>query len=65
MSEYRAYDPESEIDDLLLQLVGLVRVRALLDERGASEAELEEHSAEIGRLRWRLVRTVKRRHGDR
>lgn len=60
MSESR----DREIDDLLVRLAGLVRVRSLLNERGATEAELEEHSAEIGRLRWRLARTVQRRHGD-
>jgi hypothetical protein len=56
---------DGEIDDLLLRLAGLVRVRSMLDRRGASEAELEAHSAEIGRLHWRLARTVKERtsHG--
>ena len=53
-----------DIDDLLLRLAGLVRVRSLLDRRGAGEAELEEHSAEIGRLHWRLARRVKRRLND-
>jgi len=48
-----------EIDQLLLQIKGLVYVRELLLQRGASETELEEHSAEIGRLRWRLARLVK------
>jgi hypothetical protein len=59
-----ASDRDREIDDLLFRLAGLVRVRSLLDERGATEAELEEHSAEIGRLHWRLARTVKQRTGD-
>jgi hypothetical protein len=49
----------SEIDELVLHLIGLVRVRELLKHRGASEAELEAHSAEIGRLRWRLARLVR------
>jgi hypothetical protein len=53
---------DGEIDDLLLRLAGLVRVRTLLDRRGASEAELAAHSAEIGRLHWRLARTVKQRN---
>ncbi len=48
-----------EIDRLLLRIKGLVYVRELLRERGASETELEEHSAELGRLRWRLARLVK------
>jgi hypothetical protein len=52
---------DGEIDDLLLRLAGLVRVRSLLNWRGASEADLEAHSAEIGRLHWRLARTVQQR----
>ena len=47
-----------EIDDLLLHIKGLVQVRELLRQRGATEAELEAHSAEIGRLLWRLARRV-------
>jgi len=65
MNGNRASDRDREIDDLLVQLAGLVRVRSLLAKRGATEAELEEHSAEIGRLHWRLTRTVKQRTGDR
>jgi hypothetical protein len=65
MNENRVRDRDREIDNLLVQLAGLVRVRSLLAERGATEAELEEHSAEIGRLHWRLARTVKQRDGDR
>jgi len=40
--------------DLHLELTGLVHVRALLDLRGASSAEIEAHAAEIERLRARL-----------
>lgn len=40
--------------DLSLQLTGLVHVRALLDLRGASAAEIQAHSAEIERLRAEL-----------
>jgi len=40
--------------DIRLQLTGLVHVRALLDLRGASPAEIEAHGAEIERLRARL-----------
>jgi len=40
--------------DLSLQLTGLVHVRALLDLRGASAAEIQAHSAEIERLRAAL-----------
>jgi len=48
-----------EVDDLLLSLKGLVLVRALLTERGASAAELREHSDEIERLRARLAALVR------
>lgn len=47
-----------EIDDLLLQLKGLVLVRGLLAERGASEMDLRKHSSEIERVRTRLAELV-------
>jgi hypothetical protein len=53
-----------EIDELLLRIRGLVRVRELLRDRGASDEELEEHSAEIGRLHWRLAQLVRRAVAD-
>ena len=46
----------SELDDLVLQLRGLVLVRAILEERGATTAELDEHTAEIERVRNELAR---------
>ena len=46
----------TEVDDLLLQLRGLVHVRAILEERGATSSELDEHSAEIERVRNLLAR---------
>jgi hypothetical protein len=46
------------IDDLLLQLKGLVLVRELLRKRGASVEELDEHGAEIDRVRTRLADVV-------
>ncbi len=42
---------QRELDDLVLGLRGLVHVRALLESRGASPAELDEHTAEIDRIR--------------
>jgi hypothetical protein len=42
-------------EDLELQLKGLVLVRAILDWRGASNAELAQHSDEIERVRARLA----------
>jgi hypothetical protein len=50
----------TEIETLLLRIRGLVGVRELLRARGASDEELEEHSAEIGRLQWRLAQQVRR-----
>jgi hypothetical protein len=44
-----------EIDDLLLHIRGLVLVREILRQRGASAAELEAHTAELERLKHRLA----------
>jgi hypothetical protein len=49
---------QREVDDLVLQLKGLVHVRALLETRGASTAELDAHSDEIARIRAKLARRV-------
>ena len=46
---------EREVSDAVLQLKGLVHVRAILEARGASEAELDAHTAEIERVRERLA----------
>jgi hypothetical protein len=51
------------VDDLLLRLKGLVLVRALLEERGAREAELREHGDEIVRVRAQLAELVERGSG--
>ncbi|MGB2952394.1 MAG: hypothetical protein WBB74_03240 [Gaiellaceae bacterium] len=48
-----------EIDDLLLHLRGLVLVREILRQRGASVGEISEHSAEIDRLRDRLASVMR------
>ena len=47
-----------EIDDLLLQARGLVLVRDLLAERGASRTEIDAHSDELARVRARLAATL-------
>jgi hypothetical protein len=47
-----------EIDDLLLQARGLVLVRDLLAERGATDTEIEAHSDELARVRARLAATI-------
>ena len=44
-----------EIDDLLLHIRGLVLVREILRQRGASPDELETHTAELERLKDRLA----------
>ena len=54
-----------EVDELVLHLKSLVLVRALLAERGASEAELEEHGAEIDRVRAELASLVQKGGGTR
>lgn len=43
------------LDDLVLHLKGLVLVRDLLARRGASQEELDAHTAEIERVRNRLA----------
>ena len=49
----------NDVDRLLVRLRGLVLVRALLQERGATLTEIAEHSAEIERLKWRLAGAVR------
>jgi len=44
-----------EIDELVVRARGLELVRRLLAERGASSAELEEHSRELRRTREQLA----------
>src|SRR5262249_17761861 len=44
-----------ELDDLLLHIRGLVVVREILRQRGASAAELDQHTAELERLKSRLA----------
>ncbi len=49
---------ERELEELLLHLRGLVFVRAILEQRGASEDELARHASEIARVRVDLARTA-------
>ena len=55
----------SEIDRLLLQIKGLVYVRALLEENGASRAEIAHQTAELERQREHLAELVRARHDPR
>ena len=52
-----------EIDDLVLQLKGLVLVRELLESRGAGAHEIDAHTAEIERVRERLSSAVRQTGG--
>ncbi len=48
------YATRREAHGLELHLKGLILVRALLEQRGASEAELHQHSHAIARVRSKL-----------
>jgi len=48
-----------EIDDLLLQVRGLVLVRPILSKRGATDHELDVHANELERLRRRLADLIR------
>jgi hypothetical protein len=48
-----------DVDDLLLQIRGLVLVQDVLAERGASPAEIRAHSDEAERLRGRLAELIR------
>ena len=50
---------QPQVDDLVLRLKGLVHVRALLETRGVSSAELDAHSEEIARVRAELADRVR------
>jgi hypothetical protein len=50
---------QRHIDDLVLHLKGLVLVRALLESRSASRAELAAHDVEITRVRAELAQVVR------
>jgi hypothetical protein len=47
---------QRRIDDLRLQLKGLVHVRALLETRGVPAAEVQKHTDAIVRVRNELAR---------
>jgi hypothetical protein len=49
----------AKLDDLVLQLKGLVLVRELRQSRGADDSELQMYRDEIDRLRNRLAELVK------
>jgi hypothetical protein len=49
---------DTTIDDLLLHLRGLVLVGKVLEQRGASPAEVDEHAREADRVRAELARLI-------
>ena len=49
----------NDVEELLLRIRGLIFARAILEQRGATEVELEEHRLEIERLRWRLASLIR------
>ena len=49
----------AEVYSLILRCEGLLRVCSLLEQRGASEAELAEHRRELDRVSGELGRLVK------
>jgi hypothetical protein len=59
VSHERHGTAHQEIEGVLLHIRGLILVRALLEQRGASELELAEHSAELNRQRNRLAELVR------
>jgi hypothetical protein len=53
-----------QLDDLVLQLKGLVLVRKLREQRGADDEELTMYGAEIDRVRERLAGLMKGGRAD-
>ncbi len=56
--EHQAVLLDHTIDDLLLHLRGLLLVGQVLEERGASAAEVEAHVREADRVRAELARLI-------
>jgi len=55
----------AELERLVFRLEGLLRVCKLLEQRGASEAELAEHRHELDRVNRRLAVLLRRAVVDR
>jgi predicted SpoU family rRNA methylase len=53
-----------QLDDLVLQLKGLVLVRKFREQRGADVEELTMYGAEIDRVRQSLASLMKSGHTD-
>jgi hypothetical protein len=65
MTSAHALDPHDasqlspEVDDLLLQIRGLLLVRDVLAQRGASSAAIRAHSEAAERLRGQLAELIR------
>lgn len=57
--ERRLGDRFRELDDLVLDLKGLVLVRSLRERSGADDSEILMYSAEIDRVRSQLARLAR------
>ena len=57
--ERRPGDRFRELDDLVLDLKGLVLVRDLRERSGADDSEILMYSAEIDRVRCQLARLAR------
>ena len=57
--ERRLGDRFRELDDLVLELKGLVLVRGLRERSGADDGEIVMYSAEIDRVRSQLARLAR------
>jgi len=55
----------AELERLVFRLEGLLRVCKLLEQRGASNAELAEHRQELDRVNRRLAVLLRRAVVDR
>ena len=58
-AERRLGDRFRELDDLVLDLKGLVLVRNLRERSGADDSEILMYSAEIDRVRSQLARLAR------
>jgi hypothetical protein len=54
-----------ELDRLIIRFEGLLEVCKLLDERGATEAELDEHRRELEKVSRQLAALVARNGNGR
>ena len=49
----------NDVEEISLRIRGLIFARAILEQRDATEVELEEHQLEIERLRRRLASLIR------